>query len=139
GKRCSGPAVPVLNHIGGRHPLHSPAVGRILLAFSPQDVQERVLAHGRSHSTSTSERPEDRPLPVKTQANGRGRGLAPQGILEDSEFVQLPEPAAAKPTGSLRASWCPGPIAWWCPNGWSRRRSRCRRRSRSGGCTWPGS
>jgi DNA-binding IclR family transcriptional regulator len=34
----------VLNHIGGRHPLHSPAVGRILLAFSPQDVQERVLA-----------------------------------------------------------------------------------------------
>jgi len=67
----------------------------VLLAAAWTCVQPHGR-HGRSHSTSTSERPEDRPLPVKKQANGRGHGLTPEGVLEDPEFVQLQEPAAAK-------------------------------------------
>jgi DNA-binding IclR family transcriptional regulator len=37
-------AVPVLNHVGGRFPLHPTAVGRLLLAHAPPPVQEEVLA-----------------------------------------------------------------------------------------------
>jgi len=37
-------AVPVLTRVGGRFPLHPTALGRVLLAYAPSDVQEAVLA-----------------------------------------------------------------------------------------------
>lgn len=37
-------AVPVLNNIGGRFPLHPSGVGRVLLAHAPGEVQDEVLA-----------------------------------------------------------------------------------------------
>ncbi|MFI5952129.1 IclR family transcriptional regulator [Cryptosporangium sp. NPDC051539] len=37
-------AVPVLTRVGGRFPLHPTAVGRVLLAYAPPDVQDAVLA-----------------------------------------------------------------------------------------------
>lgn len=37
-------ATPVMNRVGSRGPLHSTGVGRVLLAFAPREVQERVLA-----------------------------------------------------------------------------------------------
>lgn len=44
-ERISGhDVVPVLSRIGSRFPLHSTGVGRVLLAFAPHDIQEKVLA-----------------------------------------------------------------------------------------------
>lgn len=44
-ERLSGHrSIPVINRVGGRLPLHPTGVGRVLLAFAPQDVQEKVLA-----------------------------------------------------------------------------------------------
>lgn len=37
-------AVPVINRVGGRFPLHPTGVGRLLLAHAPSSVQEEVLA-----------------------------------------------------------------------------------------------
>jgi DNA-binding IclR family transcriptional regulator len=42
--RLSGSAsVPVVSQVGGRLPLHSTGVGKVLLAYAPAEVQERVL------------------------------------------------------------------------------------------------
>jgi DNA-binding IclR family transcriptional regulator len=43
-RRSGRAAVPVEYRVGGRLPLHMTGVGRILLAFGPRDLQERVLA-----------------------------------------------------------------------------------------------
>jgi DNA-binding IclR family transcriptional regulator len=49
-ERLSGHhAMPVLYRVGGRLPLHSTAVGLVLLAFAPEDVQAEVLAQRLSH------------------------------------------------------------------------------------------
>lgn len=37
-------AIPVLTRVGGRFPMHPTALGRVLLAYAPPDVQEAVLA-----------------------------------------------------------------------------------------------
>jgi DNA-binding IclR family transcriptional regulator len=43
--RLSGSAsVPVVSQVGSRLPLHATGVGKVLLAYAPPDVQERVLA-----------------------------------------------------------------------------------------------
>ncbi|MFD6068232.1 MULTISPECIES: IclR family transcriptional regulator [Amycolatopsis] len=43
--RLSGNAsVPVVSRIGGRLPLHATGIGKVLLAWAPEDVQRRVLA-----------------------------------------------------------------------------------------------
>ncbi|RSM59109.1 IclR family transcriptional regulator [Amycolatopsis sp. WAC 01376] len=43
--RLSGNAsVPVVSRIGGRLPLHATGVGKVLLAWAPEDVQRQVLA-----------------------------------------------------------------------------------------------
>lgn len=43
--RLSGRAtVPVVSRVGGRLPLHTTGVGKVLLAFAPDDVQRSVLA-----------------------------------------------------------------------------------------------
>jgi DNA-binding IclR family transcriptional regulator len=44
-------AVPTATHVGGRLPLHTTGVGKALLAFSPRDLLERVLADGLSRKT----------------------------------------------------------------------------------------
>lgn len=42
--RISGnDAIPVVSRVGGRLPLHSTGVGKVLLAYAPDDVQTRVL------------------------------------------------------------------------------------------------
>ena len=42
--RVSGhKSVPVVSRVGSRLPLHATGVGKVLLAFAPADVQERVL------------------------------------------------------------------------------------------------
>ncbi|GAA1458149.1 IclR family transcriptional regulator [Williamsia maris] len=38
-------SVPVVSRIGSRLPLHATGVGKVLLAFAPPDVQERVLGN----------------------------------------------------------------------------------------------
>ncbi len=38
-------SVPVVSSIGSRLPLHATGVGKVLLAFAPEDVQRSVLAH----------------------------------------------------------------------------------------------
>jgi DNA-binding IclR family transcriptional regulator len=44
--RLSGRAsVPVLSTIGSRLPLHATAVGKVLLAHAPENIQEHVLGH----------------------------------------------------------------------------------------------
>ncbi len=44
--RLSGSAsVPVVSQVGGRLPLHCTGVGKVLLAYAPAEVQERVLGH----------------------------------------------------------------------------------------------
>ncbi|MCV2487765.1 IclR family transcriptional regulator [Geodermatophilus sp. YIM 151500] len=43
-RRSARTAVPVQYRVGDRLPLHMTAVGRLLLAFAPADLQERVLA-----------------------------------------------------------------------------------------------
>jgi DNA-binding IclR family transcriptional regulator len=44
--RLSGSAsVPVVSQVGGRLPLHATGVGKVLLAYAPADVQERVLGN----------------------------------------------------------------------------------------------
>ena len=44
--RLSGHAsVPVVSQIGSRLPLHPTGVGKVLLAYAPEDVREHVLTH----------------------------------------------------------------------------------------------
>jgi len=44
--RLSGHAsVPVVSQVGSRLPLHATGVGKVLLAFAPEDVQSEVLTH----------------------------------------------------------------------------------------------
>jgi DNA-binding IclR family transcriptional regulator len=44
--RLAGHAsVPVVSRIGSRLPLHATGVGKVLLAYAPDDVQRRVLTH----------------------------------------------------------------------------------------------
>ncbi|ORA15177.1 IclR family transcriptional regulator [Mycobacterium arosiense] len=44
--RLSGHAsVPVVSYIGSRLPLHATGVGKVLLAYAPEEVQQYVLAH----------------------------------------------------------------------------------------------
>ncbi|MGH9028969.1 MAG: IclR family transcriptional regulator [Acidimicrobiales bacterium] len=44
--RISGnDSVPVVSRVGGRLPLHTTGVGKVLLAHAPEDVRERVLGH----------------------------------------------------------------------------------------------
>jgi DNA-binding IclR family transcriptional regulator len=44
-ERLAGRAsVPVVGRVGGRLPLHSTGVGKVLLAYAPENVQARVLA-----------------------------------------------------------------------------------------------
>jgi DNA-binding IclR family transcriptional regulator len=44
-ERISGrESVPVLSHVGSRRPRHATGVGKVLLAWAPDDVRERALA-----------------------------------------------------------------------------------------------
>jgi DNA-binding IclR family transcriptional regulator len=44
--RLSGHAsVPVVSTIGSRLPLHATGVGKVLLAYAPEDIQHEVLSH----------------------------------------------------------------------------------------------
>jgi DNA-binding IclR family transcriptional regulator len=44
-ERISGrESVPVISHVGSRLPLHATGVGKVLLAWAPDDVRERALA-----------------------------------------------------------------------------------------------
>lgn len=38
-------SIPVVSRVGGRLPLHTTGVGKVLLAHAPDDVRARVLAH----------------------------------------------------------------------------------------------
>lgn len=38
-------SVPVLSRVGGRLPLHTTGVGKVLLAYAPDDVRSRVFGH----------------------------------------------------------------------------------------------
>jgi DNA-binding IclR family transcriptional regulator len=38
-------SVPVVSRVGGRLPLHTTGVGKVLLAYAPEEVQARVLRH----------------------------------------------------------------------------------------------
>lgn len=38
-------SIPVVSRVGGRLPLHTTGVGKVLLAYAPEDVQARVLGH----------------------------------------------------------------------------------------------
>ena len=45
-ERLSGRAsVPVISSVGSRLPLHATGVGKVLLAYAPQKLQQQVLAH----------------------------------------------------------------------------------------------
>lgn len=44
--RLSGnDSIPLVSRVGGRLPLHATGVGKVLLAYAPEDVQVRVLAN----------------------------------------------------------------------------------------------
>ncbi len=44
--RISGnDSIPVVSRVGGRLPLHTTGVGKVLLAYAPEDVQSYVLSH----------------------------------------------------------------------------------------------
>jgi DNA-binding IclR family transcriptional regulator len=44
--RISGSdSAPLVSRVGGRLPLHTTGVGKVLLAYAPEDVQARVFAH----------------------------------------------------------------------------------------------
>ena len=66
--RLSGSAsVPVVSQVGGRLPLHCTGVGKVLLAYAPAEVQERVLGPPRPHH------------PVHDHLTGSARGAAAPG------------------------------------------------------------
>ncbi|HEY9476768.1 MAG TPA: IclR family transcriptional regulator [Mycobacteriales bacterium] len=44
-------AVPIVSRVGGRLPLHATGVGKILLAFAPQEVIDQVLTAGLARLT----------------------------------------------------------------------------------------
>jgi DNA-binding IclR family transcriptional regulator len=56
--RISGQrSVPVVSKVGSRLPMHSTGVGKILLAHSPDEVQERALASLTRHTPYTITQP----------------------------------------------------------------------------------
>lgn len=44
-------AVPIVSRVGGRLPLHATGVGKVLLAYAPQEVIDDVLARGLARLT----------------------------------------------------------------------------------------
>lgn len=59
-ERLRGPkSVPVLTRVASELPLHATAVGKVLLAFSPPELTERVIAQGLTrHAPNTITDPE---------------------------------------------------------------------------------
>src|SRR3954469_9355642 len=56
--RLSGNAsVPVLSQVGSRLPMHATGVGKVLLAYAPEDVQAHVLSHLTRHTPFTVTQP----------------------------------------------------------------------------------
>src|SRR4051812_16183269 len=56
--RLSGNAsVPVLSQVGSRLPMHATGVGKVLLAYAPEDVQAHVLRHLTRHTPFTVTQP----------------------------------------------------------------------------------
>ncbi len=56
--RLSGHAsVPVVSQVGSRLPMHATGVGKVLLAFSPEEVQNQVLANLTRHTAYTVTQP----------------------------------------------------------------------------------
>jgi DNA-binding IclR family transcriptional regulator len=56
--RLSGHAsVPVVSQIGSRLPMHATGVGKVLLAYSPEEVQNHVLEHLSRHTPYTVTQP----------------------------------------------------------------------------------
>jgi DNA-binding IclR family transcriptional regulator len=73
-RRSARVAVAVDYRVGGRLPLHMTAIGRVLLAYAPVDLQERVLA-GEGGGASSDPVPQPAAL-RRTLADVRRSGVA---------------------------------------------------------------
>ncbi|WP_222264260.1 IclR family transcriptional regulator domain-containing protein [Modestobacter marinus] len=73
-RRSARVAVPVDYRVGGRLPLHMTAVGRVLLAHAPVELQERILA-GQARGASADPVPQPAVL-RRTLAEVRRSGVA---------------------------------------------------------------
>lgn len=51
-------SVPIVSRVGSRLPMHATGVGKVLLAYAPADVQDRVLAQLTPVTPHTVTRPE---------------------------------------------------------------------------------
>jgi DNA-binding IclR family transcriptional regulator len=73
-RRSGRGAVPVEYRVGGRLPLHMTGVGRVLLAFAPVDLQERIL--GGDGDGASADPPPDPAALRRTLAEVRRTGVA---------------------------------------------------------------
>jgi DNA-binding IclR family transcriptional regulator len=89
-RRSGRAAVPVEYRVGGRLPLHMTGVGRVLLAFAPVDLQERILA-GDVGGASADPPPDPAAL-RRTLAEVRRTGVAVINRRKPAPVVSVAAP-----------------------------------------------
>jgi DNA-binding IclR family transcriptional regulator len=100
-RRSGRAAVPVEYRVGGRLPLHMTGVGRVLLAFAPVDLQERVLA-GDVDGLSADPPPDPAAL-RRTLAEVRRTGVAVINRRRPAPVVSVAAPVRGEDDGVLGA------------------------------------
>jgi DNA-binding IclR family transcriptional regulator len=88
-------AVSVVTRVGGRLPVHATAVGRVLLAHSPPELQESVLARPLQRFTTETETDPDHLRHELAQVRRTGVAIAVQQI----ELVSLSVGAPVRGAG----------------------------------------
>lgn len=83
-------AVPVLNRVGGRVPIHPSATGQVLLACASLDVQETVLSSPLGRFTSYTVTAPGAVRKVLADVRARGYAITDREMTDDAVSVAAP-------------------------------------------------
>jgi DNA-binding IclR family transcriptional regulator len=78
------------SRIAGRLPAHISSCGHVLLAFSPPDVRQRVLARPLARYTGHTITSPDRLLSALAETRQRGYALLPGHVHEEATGIAVP-------------------------------------------------
>jgi DNA-binding IclR family transcriptional regulator len=83
-------AIRVLTRVGGRFPLHASAIGLVLLAHAPQDVQREVLAGPLQRFTDHTITDPSRLERILAQVRRDGVAISDRQVTDDAMSVAAP-------------------------------------------------
>jgi len=94
-------AVPTATHVGGRLPLHTTGVGKVLLAFSPRTLLESVVAGGLRRYTIHSIIEPGRLAATLETVRGSGLAFSREEMTLGAVSVASPVIASGRLCGAL--------------------------------------